>query len=82
MVLIKFLGLVWPADALQLFSVAVSDVQAWWDWMIESRYAPNTLNRRVSSVLSLYKYLQAAVPEMRLPITVPNAAHAQFKKKS
>ena len=78
MALIRFLGITWPADALQLFNVAVSDVQAWRDWMIENGYAPNTLNRRVSSVSSFYKYLQAAAAEMRLPITVPNPAHAQF----
>ena len=40
--------------------------------------APKTINRRVSSVSSFYKYLQGAASELRLPITVPNPAHAQF----
>src|SRR6202008_1978383 len=40
--------------------------------------APKTLNRRISSVSSFYKYLAAAAAEIRLPITVPNPAHAQF----
>ncbi len=40
--------------------------------------APKTLNRRISSLSSFYKYLAAAAAEMRLPITVPNPAHAQF----
>ena len=37
-----------------------------------------TLNRRISSLSSFYKYLAAAAAELRLPITVPNPAHAQF----
>jgi len=37
MALNRFLGVTWPADALQLFNVAVSDVQAWRDWMIENQ---------------------------------------------
>jgi integrase len=39
---------------------------------------PKTLNRRIASLSSLFKYLQAAAAELRLPITVPNPAHAQF----
>jgi integrase len=50
--------------------------------MVEGGYAPNTINRRVSSVASFYKYLQAAAAELRLPITVPNPAHAQFISRS
>ena len=45
-------------------------------------YASKTINRRVSSVSSLYKYLQGAAAELRLPITVPNPAHAQFIARS
>ena len=40
--------------------------------------APKTINRRISSISSFHKYLAAAAAEMRLPITVPNPAHAQF----
>jgi len=40
--------------------------------------APKTINRRVSSVSSFYKYLSGVAAEMRLPITVPNPAHSQF----
>jgi site-specific recombinase XerD len=36
------------------------------------------LNRRISSLSSFYKFLGAAAAELRLPITVPNPAHAQF----
>ena len=34
--------------------------------------------RRISSVSSFYKFLSGAAAELRLPITVPNPAHAQF----
>ncbi len=37
-----------------------------------------TINRRIASLSSFYKYLQAVASEFRLPIMVPNPAHAQF----
>ena len=40
--------------------------------------APKTINRRIASLSSFYKYLQGVASEFRLPITVPNPAHAQF----
>jgi site-specific recombinase XerD len=40
--------------------------------------APKTINRRISSLSSFYKFLSGAAAELRLPITVPNPAHAQF----
>jgi hypothetical protein len=36
------------------------------------------VNRRISSLSSFYKFLAGAAAELRLPITVPNPAHAQF----
>ena len=47
-----------------------------------ARWAPKTLNRRILSLSSFYKYLGAAAAELRLPITVPNPAHAQFIARS
>ena len=46
--------------------------------MLEESKAPKTINRRIASLSSFYKYLQACASEFRLPITVPNPAHAQF----
>jgi site-specific recombinase XerD len=43
-----------------------------------SKMAPKTILRRISSVSAFYKDLAAAAAELRLPITVPNPAHAQF----
>jgi site-specific recombinase XerD len=40
--------------------------------------AGKTINRRISSLSSFYKFLAGAAAELRLPITVPNPAHAQF----
>jgi integrase len=61
-----------------LFQTSVADVHAWRDHLVASGAAPKTLNRRIASLSSFFKYLQAAAAELRLPITVPNPAHAQF----
>lgn len=76
--LLEFLKIRWPEESLQLLQLTVADVQAWRDQMIADGNAPKTLNRRVSSVSSFFRYLQGAAAEMRLPIVVPNPAHAQF----
>lgn len=78
MTFVRFLGLQWPQQANELLRVSVTDVQAFRDFLLSQNAAPKTLNRRISSVSSFYKYLAAAAAEMRLPITVPNPAHAQF----
>ena len=80
--LVKFLRISWPKDATSLLRVSVADIQAWRDHLIRKGAAPKTLNRRVSSVSSLFKYLAGVASEMRLPITVPNPAHAQFIGRS
>ena len=46
--------------------------------MVRELKAPKTINRRIASLSSFYRYLQGVVSELRLPITVPNPAHAQF----
>ena len=75
---VKFMGLVWPKDSMELLRVTIGDVQAFRDELKSKDMAPKTLNRRISSLSSFYKYLAAAAAELRLPITVPNPAHAQF----
>jgi hypothetical protein len=49
--------------------------------MMAAAKAPKTLNRRISSLSSFYKYLADAAAELRLPINVPNPAHAQFSAR-
>ncbi len=75
---VEFLGLDWPEQAERLLRASVADVQRWRDAMREESKAPKTLNRRISSLSSFYKYMAGAAAELRLPINVPNPAHAQF----
>ena len=75
---LRFCHIEWPRESLRVFSVSVTDVQAFRDELRRLDMAPKTLNRRVASISSFYKYLAAAAAEMRLPITVPNPAHSQF----
>ena len=76
--IVEFMGLRWPQQAEELLRASVADVQCWRDAMCEQSKAPRTLNRRISSLSSIYKYLAGAAAEFRLPINVPNPAHAQF----
>jgi len=75
---VDFLGLVWPREAFRLLLASVADVHGWRDSMMAETKAPKTLNRRISSLSSFYKYLAGVAAELRLPINVPNPAHAQF----
>lgn len=79
---IEFMGIDWPLDSFEVLRASVSDVLAWRELMLEEGKAPKTVNRRVSSLSSFYKYLAGAAAELRLPITVPNPAHAQFVARS
>lgn len=58
--------------------MTIKDVQEFRDDLLAKDQAPKTINRRISSLSSFYKYLAGAAVELRLPITVPNPAHAQF----
>jgi site-specific recombinase XerD len=78
MAFVRFRAIVWPEQAIMLFTVPVSDVVAFRDQLAAQKEAPKTINRRISSLSSFYKYLAAAAAELRLPITVPNPAQAQF----
>ncbi len=75
---VRFLELRWPEESTRLFTVSIADVLAFRDWMLAEAKAPKTINRRIASLSSFYKYLQGVASEFRLPITVPNPAHAQF----
>lgn len=75
---VQFVGIEWPRGAIDLLTVSLKDVQSFRDELISKGAAPKTLNRRISSLSSFYKYLGAAAAELRLPITVSNPAHAQF----
>lgn len=78
MCFVRFMGFEWPRNAPDLLTVSLKEVQAFRDELVAKGAAPKTLNRRISSLSSFYKYLGAAAAELRLPITVSNPAHAQF----
>lgn len=78
MAFVHFMKWRWPDDAIEILSASILDVQAWKESMTKATMAPKTLNRRISSLSSFFKFLAGAAAEMRLPITVPNPAHAQF----
>jgi site-specific recombinase XerD len=75
---VRFLGLAWPEESSQLLRVSIRQVQAFRDHLKARGAAPKTINRRISSLSSFYKYLAGAAAELRLPLVVPNPAHAQF----
>jgi len=66
---VRFLELRWPDESTRLFTVSVADVLAFRDWMLAESKAPKTINRRIASISSFYKYLQGVASEFRLPIT-------------
>src|SRR5215472_13684617 len=63
---VEFMRLRWPQQAEELLRASVADVQNWRDAMREQSKAPKTLNRRISSLSSFYKYLAGAAAEFRL----------------
>jgi site-specific recombinase XerD len=81
MAFVGFMRMRWPSEAIRLLAVSVKDVQAYRKAMIVNAAAPKTINRRIASLSSFYKYLAASSSELRLPITIPNPAHAQFIRR-
>jgi site-specific recombinase XerD len=75
---IEFMEITWPEAATKVLKVTIADVLDFRGYMLDLGMAPKTVMRRVSSLSSFYKYLAAAAAETRLPIVVPNPAHAQF----
>ncbi len=77
MAFVEWMGWQWPRDAVRFLSVSVSQVQQYRTYCAD-HYAPKTVNRRLCSLSAWYKFLGAAAAEIRLPVQVPNPAHAQF----
>lgn len=75
---VRFLGLPWPEQSHELLSASVPDVQNYRDWLLAKGAARKTLNRRIASLSSFYRYLGACAAELRLPVNLPNPAHSQF----
>lgn len=90
---IEFLGISWPTfdpdgslakdsppdDSWRFLQVSVAEVRGWRDEMQADGQAGATLNARLSAVSGFYRFLrETAATELKLPIQVPNPAHAQF----
>lgn len=60
MAFVEFRGWAWPDDAAQLLRASILDVQAFKDHMARHGGAPKTINRRISSLSSFYKFLHGA----------------------
>jgi len=82
MAFVRFQAILWPEQATLLLTAPVSAVVAFRDQLAAQKAAPKTINRRISSLSSFYKYLASAAAELRLPITVPNPAQAQFLSRA
>src|SRR5688572_23127912 len=54
---INFIGIAWEQRSFDLLKVTIKDVQAFRDDMQERNLAPKTINRRIASLSSFYKYL-------------------------
>jgi site-specific recombinase XerD len=75
---VGFLRLPWPQEAGALFSATVRDVQEFRCHLLTHGAAPKTINRRISSLSSFYRFLGSCAAELRLPIQVANPASAVF----
>lgn len=82
MTFVRFMGWRWPEEAPALLNTSIRDVLRFREALVEDGAAAKTINRRISSLSSFYKYLSGAAAEFRLPVVVPNPAHAQFIARS
>jgi integrase/recombinase XerC len=78
MTFVAYLRLRWPDEAPQLLSVRVAEVQDYRAWLTAAGLAPKTILRRISSLSGFYRFLREIAADHRLPLVVPNPAHAQF----
>jgi len=78
MAFVKFRRWTWPDDASAMLQVSIRHVLDFRQHLLDQDATPKTINRRISSLSSFYKFLGGAAAELRLPVIVPNPAHAQF----
>ncbi len=75
---IEYMQIDWESSSHELLNTTVADVREWRDLMDTADQAPATINARVSALSGFFKFMQGVALEARLPIQVPNPAHAQF----
>ena len=64
--------------ASQLLLASILDVHTFKNYIAKHGGAPKTINRSISLLSSFYKFLSGGTRSLRLPITVPKRAPAQF----
>jgi site-specific recombinase XerD len=74
----EFACIPWTDGAPQLLAVGIPTVLAFRDGLLAEGCAAKTLNRRLASLSSFFKYLGGVATELRLPVSIPNPAHVQF----
>lgn len=74
----RFLGCDWPERTSALLDVTPLQVMMFRAQLIAQNAAPKTVNRRIASLSSFYKFLAHVVAERQLNAIVANPAHAQF----
>src|SRR4051794_13033983 len=57
MAFVKFMALTWPDQAMELLQISIKDVQSFREHLLANKAAPKTINRRISSLSSFFKYL-------------------------
>ena len=78
MAFVEFLGIDWERNSHEFLSATVADVRTWRDELLAEGKAGATVNARLSAVSGFYRYMrEVSVTEFRLPIQIPNPAHAQ-----
>ncbi len=60
MAFVRFVGIARPEEAPDLLKTTVKEVQAFRAVLYEKTAAPKTINRRISSLSSFFKYMAAA----------------------
>lgn len=81
MAFVAFMDWPWPQEAWRFLTATIAQVTAWRELMLEQARAPKTIDRRLASLSSFYKFVAGCAAEARLPITVPNPAHVQFIRR-
>jgi site-specific recombinase XerD len=74
MAFVQFMEWKWPEDSITLLSSSILDVQAWKNRMVEESAAPKTINRRISSLSSFFKFLAGAAA--RQLMTMPKGMNS------
>jgi len=64
---VSFMGWKWPEDSTALLTVKVAEVLSCRDWLREKEAAPKTINRRISSLSGLFKFLAGVAAEKAAP---------------